>query len=170
MGPAGVALRSGFDDCERQPLGAPKTNEPVAASRTWWSGRRRSARPGVAPVRAVSAAGGPVGDSSANVTVVIPDLTGVTSDELGRYAAQLSQVPDVSAVSAPGGTFVGGSLVGPAAGNGDQGRQRPIHCWQHKALFSQASETQLDRLHAVAGPGGRRVQMTGIAGDQPRRL
>jgi hypothetical protein len=37
-------------------------------------------------------------DSSTNVTVVIPDLTGVTSDELGRYAAQLSQVPDVSSV------------------------------------------------------------------------
>jgi len=32
VGPAGVALRSGFDDCERQPLGAPKTNEPVAVN------------------------------------------------------------------------------------------------------------------------------------------
>ena len=25
VGPTGLALRSGFDDCERQPLGAPKT-------------------------------------------------------------------------------------------------------------------------------------------------
>ena len=32
---------------------------------------------------------------------------------MGRYAAQLSQVSDVSSVSAPDGTFVGGSVVGP---------------------------------------------------------
>ncbi|OOK70537.1 MMPL family protein [Mycobacterium kansasii] len=30
-------------------------------------------------------------------------------------------------------------------------------------LYTQASETQLDRLHAVALPGGHAVQMTGIA-------
>jgi RND superfamily putative drug exporter len=30
-------------------------------------------------------------------------------------------------------------------------------------MYSQASETQLDRLHAVATPGGRDVQMTGLA-------
>ena len=52
-------------------------------------------------------------DSTTNVTVVIPDTTGVTPDELGRYAAQLSQVPDVSSVSSPGGTFVDGALAGP---------------------------------------------------------
>ena len=46
--------------------------------------------------------------SASNVTVVVPDLTGVTPDELGRYAAQLSQVCGVSSVSAPGGTYVGG--------------------------------------------------------------
>ena len=102
-------------------------------------------------------------DSSANVTVVIPDLTGVTSDELGRYAAQLSQVPDVSAVSAPGGTFVGGSLVGPAAGTAIKDGSALFTVGSTAALFSQASETQLDRLHAVAGPGGQHVQMTGIA-------
>src|SRR4029079_54732 len=101
-------------------------------------------------------------DSSANVTVVIPDLTGVTSDELGRYAAQLSQVPDVSAVSAPGGTFVGGSLVGPAAGTAIKDGSALFTVGSTAALFSQASETQLDRLHAVAGPGGQHVQMTGI--------
>ena len=30
-------------------------------------------------------------------------------------------------------------------------------------LFSDSSEAQLDRLHAVPGPGGRTVEMTGIA-------
>lgn len=102
-------------------------------------------------------------DSSTNVTVVIPDLTGVTSDELGRYAAQLSQVPDVSAVSAPGGTFVGGSLVGPAAGTAIKDGSAFFTVGSTAPLFSQASETQLDRLHAVAGPGRQHVQMTGIA-------
>src|SRR6185312_5741589 len=102
-------------------------------------------------------------DSSANVTVVIPDLTGVTSDELGRYAAQLSQVPDVSAVSAPGGAFVGGSLVGPAAGRAIKDGSALFTVGSTTPLFSQASETQLDRLHAVAGPAGQHVQMTGIA-------
>ena len=103
-------------------------------------------------------------DSTTNVTVVIPDLTGVTPDELGRYAAQLSQVPDVSAVSAPGGTFVGGSLVGPAsAGTAIKDGSAFFTVGSTAPLFSQASETQLDRLHAVAGPGGQHVQMTGIA-------
>jgi len=83
-------------------------------------------------------------DSSANVTVVIPDLTGVTSDELGRYAAQLSQVPDVSAVSAPGGAFVGGSLVGPAAGRAIKDGSALFTVGSTAPLFSQASETQLD--------------------------
>ena len=103
-------------------------------------------------------------DSSTNVTVVIPDLTGVTPDELDRYAAQLSQVPDVSSVSAPGGTFVGGSLVGPPlAATAIKDNSAFLTVGSTAPLFSQASEAQLDRLHAVAGPGGQHVQMTGIA-------
>jgi putative drug exporter of the RND superfamily len=102
-------------------------------------------------------------DSSTNVTVVIPDLTGVTPEELDRYAAQLSQVSDVSAVSAPGGSFVGGSLVGPAAATAIKDGSAFLTVGSTAPLFSQASETQLDRLHDVAGPGGQHVQMTGIA-------
>ena len=103
-------------------------------------------------------------DSTTNVTIVIPDVTGVTPDELGRYAAQLSQVPDVSSVSAPGGTFVGGSLVGPAsAATGIKDGSALFTVGSTAPLFSPASETQLDRLHAIAGPGGQRVQMTGTA-------
>ena len=48
-------------------------------------------------------------DSSSNVTVVLPDAAGVPGSELDRYAAALSRVPDVSSVSAPGGTFVDGT-------------------------------------------------------------
>jgi predicted ATPase/class 3 adenylate cyclase len=103
-------------------------------------------------------------NSTTNVTVVIPDITGVTPDELNRYAAQLSQVPHVSSVSAPGGTFVGGSVVGPAsAPTAITDGSAFFTVGSTAPLFSPASETQLDRLHAVAGPGGRRVQMTGTA-------
>jgi RND superfamily putative drug exporter len=101
--------------------------------------------------------------STANVTVVIPDVTGATPDELDRYAAQLSQVRDVSSVSAPGGTFVRGSLVGPASSAAIRDGSAFFTVGSTAPLFSQASEIQLDRLHAVAGPGGQHVQMTGLA-------
>ena len=97
------------------------------------------------------------------MTVVIPDLTGATPDELDRYAAQLSQVRDVSSVSAPGGTFVRGSLVGPASAAAIRDGSAFFTVGSTAPLFSQASEIQLDRLHAVAGPGGQHVQMTGLA-------
>ena len=110
-------------------------------------------------------------NSATNVTVVIPDLTGVTPDELGRYAAQLSQVPDVSSVSAPGGTFVGGSLVGPpSAATAIKDGSAFFTVGSTAPLFSQASETQLDRLHAVAR--SRRPTRTDDrnSADQPRQL
>jgi putative drug exporter of the RND superfamily len=104
-------------------------------------------------------------DSASNVTVVIPDLTTVTPDELGRYAAQLSQVRDVSSVSAPGGTFVRGSLGGPTSSTAAAIKDGSAFftVGSTAPLFSEASEIQLDRLHAVTGPGGQHVQMTGIA-------
>ena len=103
-------------------------------------------------------------NSATNVTVVIPYLTGVTPDELSRYASQLSQIPDVSSVSAPGGTFVAGSLVGPPlAATAIRDGSAFFTVGSTAPLFSQASETQLDRLHAVPGPGGQHVQITGIA-------
>jgi RND superfamily putative drug exporter len=102
-------------------------------------------------------------NSRNNVTVVVPDLTGVTPDELGRYAAQLSQVADVSSVSAPDGTFVSGRPVGPPSAAAIKDGSAFLTVSSTAPLFSEASETQLDRLHAVAGPGGQHVQMTGIA-------
>lgn len=103
-------------------------------------------------------------DAKGNVTVVIPDLTGTTPDELGHYAARLSQVPDVTSVSTPGGTFVGGKLVGPPSAPAQIRNGSAFFTVGSAApLFSPASETQLDRLHAIAGPGGHRVLMTGLA-------
>jgi putative drug exporter of the RND superfamily len=102
-------------------------------------------------------------DSATNVTVVIPDLTTVTPRELNSYAVQLSRVPDVSSVSAPGGTFVAGSLVGPPSVAAIKDGSAFFTIGSTAPLFSRASEIQLDRLHALTGPGGQHVQMTGIA-------
>jgi uncharacterized membrane protein YdfJ with MMPL/SSD domain len=104
-------------------------------------------------------------DNSANaVTVVVPDAHGLTSVDLERYAAQLSGVPDVSAVSAPTGTFVGGTRVGPpSAPTGVSQGSAFLTVDSTAPLFSGTSRIQLDRLHAVPGPAGRPVDLTGIA-------
>ncbi|MGO9154602.1 MMPL family transporter [Mycobacterium sp.] len=103
-------------------------------------------------------------DSATNVMIVIPDVAGVTPPELDRYAAELSRVPDVSSVSSPGGTFVNGAPVGPpSAATGIKDGSALLTVGSTARLFSQASETQLDRLHAVATPGGKVVQFTGTA-------
>jgi uncharacterized membrane protein YdfJ with MMPL/SSD domain len=103
-------------------------------------------------------------DAESNVTVVIPDATGLTPDDLHGYAAQLSQVPDVLSVSAPGGTFVGGSVSGPPSAATEMNKGSVFLTVGSAApLYSVASERQLDRLLAVPGPGGRHVQITGRA-------
>ena len=103
-------------------------------------------------------------DLATNVTVVIPDAAAVTAAELAGYAAQLSQVPEVSSVSAPGGTFVAGALVGsPAAATAARDGSAFLTVASSAPLYSQASDTQLDRLHAVPGPGGRQALLTGTA-------
>jgi RND superfamily putative drug exporter len=103
-------------------------------------------------------------DTSKNVIVVIPDATGVTPQELGRYATALSAVPDVSSVSSPGGTFVDGVQVGPpSAPTGVKDGSAFLTVGSTAPLFSAASDAQLDRLHAVATPGDTTVGMTGTA-------
>ena len=95
-------------------------------------------------------------DVATSLTVVIPDVRGLTPKALDAYAAQLSTVPDVPSVSAPSGTFVAGALVGPptaAAGVADGSAFLTVA--SSAPLFSAASNAQLDRIHAVAGPGGR---------------
>ncbi|BBX18630.1 membrane protein [Mycolicibacterium duvalii] len=98
------------------------------------------------------------------VTVVLPDTAGLGADALSTYAAALSRVPDVVAVSAPTGTFAGGVAAGPpSAPAGARDGSAFLTVLTTTPLFSDASETQLDRLHAVPGPDGRTVQMTGTA-------
>jgi RND superfamily putative drug exporter len=105
-----------------------------------------------------------VHNSDAAVTIVIPDTKGVTGSDIGRYAADLSRVPDVSAVSAPTGTFVDGNWVGPVSAPAGLVADSAFLTVDSSApLFSDRSESQLGRLHAVPGPAGKHVDMTGAA-------
>lgn len=98
------------------------------------------------------------------VTVVVPEARGVSPADLERYAAQLSRVPDVSAVTAPTATFVAGSRAGPpAAPTGLADGSAFLTVDTTAPLYSAASNTQLDRLHGVTGPAGRSTEMTGLA-------
>jgi len=103
-------------------------------------------------------------DSATAVTIVIPEIGEPAKPELDAYAAQLSRVTDVAAVSSPSGTFVAGERRGPPsapAGLADGSAYLTVSTTA--PLYSRASEAQLDRLHAVVPPGGRAVQMTGNA-------
>jgi putative drug exporter of the RND superfamily len=103
-------------------------------------------------------------DTATDVTVVIPDASGVTPADLNRYATELARVPDVSAVSSPGGTFVGGAPTGPpAAPTGIRDGSAFLTVFSTAPLFSNASANQLSRLHAVATPRGKPVQFAGVA-------
>ena len=105
-----------------------------------------------------------VNNSATAVTVVIPDSDGLKPSDIERYAADLSLVPDVSAVSAPTGTFIAGTRAGPpSAATGELQGNTFLTVDSTAPLFSDSSEAQLDRLHAVAGPGGRPVDITGTA-------
>ena len=103
-------------------------------------------------------------NSQTAVTVVVPDADGLMPVDFERYAADLSRVHDVPAVTAPTGTFVAGKKVGPpAAPTGLADGSVFLTVGSNAPLFSDASEEQLDRLHEVAGPGGRDVEFTGVA-------
>lgn len=107
-------------------------------------------------------------DLNTGVSIVVPefgDATGGTgAAELDRYAVELSRIADVTLVSAPGGTYVQGSRVGPPSaptGVGDGSAFLTVRT--SAPLYSAASQTQLEALHAVPGPGGREVLIGGVA-------
>jgi len=86
-------------------------------------------------------------DSATAVTIVVPDATGPTQAEFDRYATDLARVADVVGVSpvriADGSAYLTVRSTAP--------------------LFSDASDAQLDGLHAVDGPGGGEVLFAGTA-------
>ncbi|OBA82063.1 hypothetical protein A9W99_12595 [Mycobacterium sp. 1164966.3] len=103
-------------------------------------------------------------DPTTTVPIVVSDVRDLSPAELDRYAADLSRVPDVASVTGPTGTFVAGQRRGPPAGaSGLVDGSAFLTVNSTAAEFSQASDTQLERFHAVPGPGGRPVAMAGVA-------
>ncbi len=101
-------------------------------------------------------------DLATNLTLVIPD--GASAAEIDRYAADLSTVADVSAVSAPGGTFVAGRKSGPpSAPTAISDGTAFLTVSSRAPLYSQASNDQLDRLQAIPTPDGHAVLFGGTA-------
>jgi RND superfamily putative drug exporter len=104
------------------------------------------------------------GSGIPDVTVVLPNATGLSPADLDGYAATLSRVPDVSSVAAPGGTFVNGRLAGPpSAPSGIKDRSAFVTVGSTAPLYSAASAVQLGRLRAVPTPAGRPAQLAGVA-------
>ena len=103
-------------------------------------------------------------DADNTVSVLIPDSTALESAQLSRYAADLSRVSDVVSVSAPAGTFVNGRLTGPpVAPTAVIDGSALLTVGSSSELFSKSSDAQLERMHAVAPPGGRSVEFGGLA-------
>jgi RND superfamily putative drug exporter len=88
-----------------------------------------------------------VDNSATAVIIVVPDTSGLTAAQMQAYRDQLSGVADVSAVSPP--VQVDDHAL--------------LTVYSTAPLFSERSEAQLDRLHAVTPPGGRDVLLTGTA-------
>ena len=103
-------------------------------------------------------------NSETAVTIVIPDTDDLTRSEIEHYATDLSRVPDVSAVSTPTATYVEGAAAGRQSAPAGQTQGSAFLTVDSTApLFSDRSEAQLDRLHAVPTPGGKEVDFTGTA-------
>jgi RND superfamily putative drug exporter len=94
-------------------------------------------------------------DSATAVPVVVPDARGLSPADLDRYAADLSRVSDVSGVTDPTGTFVGGNQVGPPAA--------PTGLVDGSALLTVSS------YGAAVFAGERHPARTVARGDRPGR-
>jgi putative drug exporter of the RND superfamily len=102
--------------------------------------------------------------SETRVKIVLPETGGLTTTDLDNYAMQLSLVADVAAVSSPTGTFVAGEFRGPpSASTGMAAGSAYLTVDSTAPLYTQASEVQLARLHAIAPPRHQPVQITGMA-------
>ena len=102
--------------------------------------------------------------SETRMKIVLPETGGLTTTDLDNYAMQLSRVADVAAVSSPTGTFIAGESMGPpSAPTGMAADSAYLTVDSTAPLYTQASEVQLARLHAIAPLRHQTVQITGMA-------
>ncbi|MFF0488765.1 MMPL family transporter [Nocardia sp. NPDC004068] len=91
-------------------------------------------------------------DIAGTVRIVLPDGVGGVG-ELGRYAADLSRVPDVGGVAAPDGIYVGGNRFGTAnLGSEQRGDAAYLTVTTTRDPYSPAGKDQLAALKAVPAP------------------
>ena len=109
------------------------------------------------------------GNEATATSIVIPDARSLTGEDVAGYAAALSNVPGVVAVSAPGGSYVQGRAVGPPA---SATGAKDGSVWLSVAIENPSSDSQsrqeLDRLRAVPVPGGCRGPVHRAQPAQPR--
>ena len=110
-----------------------------------------------------------VNNSDTAVTVVVPDANGVSAADIDRYAADLSRVADVSAVSAP--TEHSSTATGSA-----RRRRRPASAGSAFLTVDSSAAAVLRPLGSPARPpargGGPRRQARrhdGNRTDEPRQ-
>ena len=103
-------------------------------------------------------------DLAQNLTVVIPDAErrhlGAARSLRRRAVAGTRRVVGLRARRHVRRRYDGGTTVGRGR---DHERQRVFHRDEQRTRVLPSSETQLDNLHAVPGPDGRHVLITGTA-------
>lgn len=101
-------------------------------------------------------------DPAGNITIVVPDAQGISGQDYTNYAVALSQVPNVTGVSAPTGQYVRGVRIGtPWGATGANPQSAFLTVSSSAPAFTQQSEQQLDRLKSIGSPAGKPVQFTG---------
>ncbi|HET6735100.1 MMPL family transporter [Mycobacterium sp.] len=101
-------------------------------------------------------------DIGAAIPIVVKHDNHVDDTELGSYAAGLSAVPGVVAVSAPRGTYVHGAVMAPATGQAATRDGTTFFTVNTAAEpYTAESEKLLDRLHSVAAPPDTTVLFSG---------
>jgi RND superfamily putative drug exporter len=103
-------------------------------------------------------------DAATAVTVVVRGGRDFGPTSIDDYAARLSKVPDVSAVSTPNGAYINGALAGPpVSATGIKADTAFLTVSSGVAPLSADSERQLDALHSVAAPKGADIEFGGSA-------
>ncbi|WP_066171307.1 MMPL family transporter [Gordonia hydrophobica] len=100
-------------------------------------------------------------DSGGTATAVVEGA--VSDDALGAYAARLSQVDGVGAVTSPVGVFVHGRQVAPGNPADRSGDLGVVTVSSTEDPLSDAGQEQIDALRAVAAPADADVDFTGMA-------
>ncbi|GEE04182.1 hypothetical protein nbrc107696_46280 [Gordonia spumicola] len=88
---------------------------------------------------------------------------GVRADQIARYAADLSKVDDVTAVTSPVGTFVHGRQVAPSDPRDSRNGVALLNVSSSLEPMGDAGQDQVVALRAVRKPDGATVSFTGFA-------